>query len=123
MESGKYAELCAHQDNISGQTWISIHDCPLSESTCKLLNRVVPNGTLRGVEGEGKISPIRSWVKRAAVNGVSSNKYFCVPLDSVFAAVYNNFKSGLSKSRLCAQTRANSLTGGKPVWQGLTNHQ
>ena len=30
---------------ISGQTWISIHDCPLSESTCKLLNRVVPNGT------------------------------------------------------------------------------
>lgn len=63
------------------------------------MNRVVPNGTLRGVEGEGKISPIRSWVKRAAVNGVSSNKYFCVPLDSVFAAVYNNFKSGLSKSR------------------------
>ena len=45
---------------ISGQTWISIHDCPLSESTCKLLNRVVPNGTLRGVEGEGQISPIRS---------------------------------------------------------------
>ena len=44
---------------ISGQTWISIHDCPLSESTCKLLNRVVPNGTLRGVEGEGQISPIR----------------------------------------------------------------
>ena len=23
------------------------------------MNRVVPNGTLRGVEGEGKISPIR----------------------------------------------------------------
>ena len=44
---------------ISGQTWISIHDCPLSESTCKLLNRVVPNGTLHGVEGEGQISPIR----------------------------------------------------------------
>ena len=59
MESGKYAELCAYQDNISGQTWIPIHDCPLSESTCKLLNRVVPNGTLRGVEGEGQISPIR----------------------------------------------------------------
>ena len=30
------------------------------KSTCKLLNRVVPNGTLRGVEGEGQISPIRS---------------------------------------------------------------
>lgn len=26
----------------------------------KLLNHVVPNGTLRGVEREGKISPIRS---------------------------------------------------------------
>ena len=60
MESGGNAELCAYQENISGQTWISIHDCPLSESTCKLLNRVVPNGTLRGVEGEGQISPIRS---------------------------------------------------------------
>ena len=24
-----------------------------------LINRVVPNGTLRGVEGEGQISPIR----------------------------------------------------------------
>ena len=24
------------------------------------MNRVVPNGTLRGVEGEGQISPIRS---------------------------------------------------------------
>ena len=33
---------------------------PLFESTCKLLNCVVPNGTLRGVEGEGQISPIRS---------------------------------------------------------------
>ena len=53
------AELGAYQENISGQTWISIHDCPLSESTCKLLNRIVPNGTLRGVEGEGQISPIR----------------------------------------------------------------
>ena len=30
-----------------------------TKSTCKLLNRVVPNGTLRGVEGESKISPIR----------------------------------------------------------------
>lgn len=38
---------------------VSIHDCPLSKSTCKLLNRVVSNGTLRGVEGEGQISPIR----------------------------------------------------------------
>ena len=59
MESGGDAELCAYQDNNSGQTRISIYDCPLSESTCKLLNRVVPNGTLRGVEGEGQISPIR----------------------------------------------------------------
>ena len=59
MESGGNAELCAYQENISGQTRISIHDCPLSKSTCKLLNRVVPNGTLRGVEGESKISPIR----------------------------------------------------------------
>ena len=59
MESGRNAELCAHKENLSGQTWISIHVCPLSESTCKLLNRVVPNGTLRGVEGEGKTSPIR----------------------------------------------------------------
>ena len=49
MESGEYAELCTHQNSNSGQTWIPIHDCPLSESTCKLLNRVVPNGTLRGV--------------------------------------------------------------------------
>ena len=59
MESGEDAELCAYQDNHSGQTRISIHDGPLSKSTCKLLNRVVPNGTLRGVEGEGQISPIR----------------------------------------------------------------
>lgn len=59
MEGGGDAELCAYQGNNSGQTRISIHDCPLSKSTCKLLNRVVPNGTLRGVEGEGKISPIR----------------------------------------------------------------
>ncbi len=27
---------------------------------CKLMSRIVPNGTLCGVEGEGKISPIRS---------------------------------------------------------------
>ena len=60
MESGGNVELGAYQDNNSGQTRISIHDCPLSKSTCKLLNRVVPNGTLRGVEGEGQISPIRS---------------------------------------------------------------
>lgn len=59
MESGENVELCAYQVDNSGQTWIPIHDCPLSESTCKLLNRVVPNGTLRGVEGEGQISPIR----------------------------------------------------------------
>ena len=59
MESGGNVELGAYQDNNSGQTRISIHDCPLSKSTCKLLNRVVPNGTLRGVEGEGQISPIR----------------------------------------------------------------
>ena len=57
MESGGDAELCAYQDNNSGQARISIHDCPLSESTCKLLNRVVPNSTLRGVEGEGQNSP------------------------------------------------------------------
>ena len=64
MESSGNAELRANQDNNSGQTRIPIHDCPLSESTCKLLNRVVPNGTLRGVEGEGKISPIRLWVRK-----------------------------------------------------------
>ena len=68
MESGRNAKLCAYQGNISGQTWISIHDCPLSESTCKLLNRVVPNGTLRGVEGEGQISPIRSSDKKGSVS-------------------------------------------------------
>ena len=45
MESGRDAELCAYQDDHSGQTRIPIHDCPLSKSTCKLLNRVVPNGT------------------------------------------------------------------------------
>ena len=45
MESGGNVELGAYQDNNSGQTRISIHDCPLSKSTCKLLNRVVPNGT------------------------------------------------------------------------------
>ena len=65
MESGGNVELCAYQDNHSGQTRLSIHDCPLSKSACKLLNRVVPNGTLRGVEGEGQISPIR-WRKPAA---------------------------------------------------------
>ena len=58
MESGGNVELGAYQDNNSGQTWIPIHDCPLSESTCKLLNRVVPNGMLRGVEGEGGKSPL-----------------------------------------------------------------
>ena len=68
MESGEYAELCTHQNSNSGQTWIPIHDCPLSESTCKLLNRVVPNGTLRGVEGESQISPIRSSDKKGSVS-------------------------------------------------------
>ena len=59
MEGGRNAKLCADKNNHSGQTWISIYVSPLSESSCKLLNRVVPNGTLRGVEGEDKISPIR----------------------------------------------------------------
>ena len=59
MESGRNAEHRAYQDNNSGQTRIPRYDCPLSKSTRKLLNRVVPNGTLRGVEGEGQISPIR----------------------------------------------------------------
>ena len=71
MESGENVELCAYQVDNSGQTWIPIHDCPLSESTCKLLNRVVPNGTLRGVEGEGQISPIRcDMQKEASVEGL-----------------------------------------------------
>ena len=59
MESGGDAQRGAHQENISGQTGISIPVGPLSESSRKLLNRVVPNGTLRGVEGEAKTSPIR----------------------------------------------------------------
>ena len=59
LEGGNNAKLCAHKEDFSGQAWIPIHDCPLSESSCKLLNRVVPNGMLRGVEGEGQISPIR----------------------------------------------------------------
>jgi hypothetical protein len=59
VEGGGNAKLCADKNNHSGQTWISIYVSPLSESPCKLLNRVVPNGTLRGVEGEVKISPIR----------------------------------------------------------------
>ena len=69
MESGEYAELCTHQNSNSGQTWIPIHDCPLPESSCKLLNRVVPNGTLRGVEGESQISPIRSSDKKDRDSG------------------------------------------------------
>ena len=52
MEGGGDAELCAHQDDNSGQTRIPIPGCPLSKSTSKLLNRVVPNGRLRGVVGE-----------------------------------------------------------------------
>lgn len=59
MESGGDAQRGALQENISGQTGISIPVGPLSESSRKLLNRVVPNGTLRGVEGEAKTSPIR----------------------------------------------------------------
>jgi hypothetical protein len=59
MESGGDAQRGAHQENISGQTGISIPVCPLSESSRKLLNRVVPNGTLRGVEGEANTSSIR----------------------------------------------------------------
>ena len=38
--------------NHSGQTRISILISPLSESSCKLLNRRIPNGTYGGVEGE-----------------------------------------------------------------------
>ena len=59
MEGGRNAKLCADKNNHSGQTRISVYVSPLSESSYKLLNRVVPNGMLRGVEGEGKISPIR----------------------------------------------------------------
>ena len=59
MESSGVAEHRAYKGNNSEQARIPVHDCPLSESTGKLLNRVVLNGTLRGVEGEGRISPIR----------------------------------------------------------------
>lgn len=52
------------KNNNSGQTRISILVSPLSKSPCKLLNRVVPTGTLRGVEGEGKISPIRLCIEK-----------------------------------------------------------
>ena len=69
MESSRAADLCANHDNNGGKTWISINDRPLSKSTCRLLNRVVPNGTLRGVEGEGQISPIRSEKENAALTG------------------------------------------------------
>ena len=58
-KEGGNAQLGTHQKNHSGQTWLSRYDCPLSGSPSKLLNRVVPNGTLRGVEGKVKISPIR----------------------------------------------------------------
>ena len=39
------------------------------------MNRVVPNGTLRGVEGEGQISPIRysAMSKVAAVSGATGS--------------------------------------------------
>ncbi|WP_057571795.1 hypothetical protein, partial [Enterocloster clostridioformis] len=47
------------------------YDCPLSESPSKLLNRVVPNGTLRGVEGEVKISPIRLTIYDIILNNLS----------------------------------------------------
>lgn len=35
----------------------------VQRNTCKLLKRVVPNGTLHVVEGKGQISPIRSFNK------------------------------------------------------------
>ncbi|MDY5477112.1 MAG: hypothetical protein SPG10_09545, partial [Enterocloster clostridioformis] len=61
--------------NHSGQTWLSRYDCPLSESPSKLLNRVVPNGTLRGVEGEVKISPIRlSQEITCMIQAIKNNK-------------------------------------------------
>ena len=37
---GGIAEPCAHENNNSGQAWISVHVSPLSESTRKLLNRL-----------------------------------------------------------------------------------
>ena len=38
-------------------------------------------------------------------------------IEKIEAELMNNFKFGeLSKSELCAQTRASSLAGGMPVW-------
>ena len=51
--------ICAYKGNNSGQAQIPVHGYPLSKSARELLNRVVPNGTLHGVEGEGRVSPIR----------------------------------------------------------------
>ena len=51
VEGGGNAQLSAHQNNNSGQTWISILISPLSESSGKLLNRRIPNGTYGGVGG------------------------------------------------------------------------
>lgn len=48
----RHAEFGTDQNNNSGQTRISIHVSPLSESAYKLLNRLlVPNGMPGGVEG------------------------------------------------------------------------
>lgn len=57
VEGGAIAEPCAHENNNSGQAWISIHVSPLSESTCKLLNRL---GTERYARwcGRGLIIPL-----------------------------------------------------------------
>ena len=54
-------EIPAEQGRVLGvyaHEWITVDtDTNTDDSTCKLLNRMVPNGTLRGVEGEGQISP------------------------------------------------------------------
>ena len=62
MEGDDNASFGADQNNNSGQIWISILVSPLSESSCKLFDRIVPNGTLRDVEGEVKMSQIRRHV-------------------------------------------------------------
>lgn len=66
MEGGRNAKLSADKNNHSGQTRISVYVSPLSESPCKLLNRVVPDGTLHGVEWEGKIPSIRCGMDRGS---------------------------------------------------------
>lgn len=47
VPGGRNAKLSADENNYNGQTRISFYVSPLSESPCKLLNRVVSNGTLR----------------------------------------------------------------------------